>query len=453
MARAAFLLAIVFLLIASARSFLPEESSLVGSGASLAFGFVLLAALQTGTLFSGLKLPKLTGYLTLGFLAGPGVLNFVTSRMVSDLRLINNVAIGLIALSAGSELNLRSLRPRLASVLGISAASLVLTTAACASVLYILPELPFVNKYVEFLSEMTKLQRGSVALLMGVVIACLSPMVVIALINETGARGPFCETALGIVVIADLLILLIFSGASALAVSVFGDAAGAAGAGHAAAGVRGLLVHIFGSFGVGAVVGALFVFYLKRVNQRTALFAFGVCFFCAEAGTRLHLSPLLMCLTAGLVIENLSDVEGSKLIHDIEPARMPVFAVFFAVAGAGLHWHAVQKMVPVVVILVVVRMLTNGLGATLGALFGNLPSEHKRLLPAVLFPQSGVAIGLSILVEKQFPGWGPQASTCLLGVIMTNEMIGPVALRAALVRSGETGKREPMSGVAVVPEH
>jgi Kef-type K+ transport system membrane component KefB len=436
MARAALLLSILVLLISSARSFLPEETSLVGSGAALAFGFVLLAALQTGTIFSAFRLPKLTGYLTLGFLAGPDVFNLVTSRMVSDLRLVNNVAIGLIALSAGAELNLRSLRPRMVSVLSVSTCGLVLTTVTSTCVLYLLPRVPFFNHYVDFFAEMTGTQRASVSLLMGAVIACASPMVVIALLNETAAKGPFSETALGIVVIADLLILFIFSGATALATSVFGEGSGAQ------QGVRGLLVHIFGSVGVGAVLGGLFVVYMKRVNRRIALFTFAVCLICGEAGTKLHLSPLLMCLTAGLVIENLSDVEGTKLIHDVEPARMPVFAVFFAVAGAGLHWRAIQQMLPVVALIVVVRLLTNGVGAHIGARIGNVSAEHRKLLPAVLFPQSGVAIALALLVEKQFPTWGPAVSTCLLGVVMTNEMLGPVALRAALTRSGETGKRE-----------
>jgi len=76
--RAAFLLAMVVMLVAAARSFLPQETSLVGSGATLAFGFVLLAALQSGTLFSGLRMPRLTGYLVCGFLAGPSITNLVT---------------------------------------------------------------------------------------------------------------------------------------------------------------------------------------------------------------------------------------------------------------------------------------------------------------------------------------------------------------------------------------
>jgi Kef-type K+ transport system membrane component KefB len=443
MARAALLLAIVVMMIASARSFLPDETSLVGSGAALAFGFVLLAAIQTGTIFSGIGLPKLTGYLVLGFLAGPGLFNMVTPRMLADLKLVNNVAIGLIALSTGAELNLRRLWPRMRAVLTLSGGCFFLTAFLCATAMFVLPYVPFVNRYIEFFASMNITQRAAVSLLVGVVAACLSPTVTLALINETASKGPFCELALGIVVISDILILIAFSGTMALVSSLFSGGDGA----HDEHGMRTLFIHVFGSFGVGAVVGALFVVYMKRVNQRIALFAFAVCFICAEAGTKLHLSPLLTCLTAGLVIENLSDLEGNKLIHDIEPARIPVFAVFFAVAGAGLHWHAVAQMLPVVVILVVTRLLGNSVGARFFGAVAGVSPEYRKRVAAVLFSQSGIAIGLAVLVEKQFPGWGASLATCLLGVVMTNEMIGPVVLRSALLKSEEAGTREDMEGV------
>ena len=99
------------MLVAAARSFLPEETSLVGSGAALAFGFILLASIQTGKLFTGVGLPCLTGYLLCGFVVGPSILNYVTDRMLDDLKLVNGVAISLIARGAGSELNVRRLVP------------------------------------------------------------------------------------------------------------------------------------------------------------------------------------------------------------------------------------------------------------------------------------------------------------------------------------------------------
>ena len=430
MIRAVFLLAMVVVLIAAARSFLPEETSLVGSGAALAFGFVLLAALQSGTIFAGFRLPRLTGYLVCGFVVGPSVLNFVTERMVSDLKLVNGVAIGLIALSAGGELNFRRLRPRIRAILSISIVSFVIAIAIIASTVFAL------SRFLPFMSDMDALHRGVVALTMGVVLSALSPTVTLALISETGAAGPISETILGVVVMADLAIVLTFAGVNALANAVFGavDPGGNA--------ATELMIHIFGSIGVGIVIGILLTIYLKKVNQRIALFVFGVCFLCAEAGTHLHLDPLLMCLSAGLFLENLTDIEGAKLVHDIEAASMPVFAVFFAVAGAGLHWSIFKKVALIACALAAARAVAMVIGARVGMAIGRVPQEQRKTIPYGMLSQSGIAIGLSILVAKHFAGWGEGASACLLGAVMINEMIGPVLFRGALLRSGEAGKKE-----------
>jgi Kef-type K+ transport system membrane component KefB len=428
--RAVFLLAMVVVLIAAARSFLPEETSLVGSGAALAFGFVLLAALQSGTIFAGFRLPRLTGYLVCGFVVGPSVLNFVTERMVSDLKLVNGVAIGLIALSAGGELNFRRLRPRIRAILSIGIVSFFVAIVIIATTVFAL------SRFLPFMNEMDALHRGVVALTMAVVLSALSPTVTLALISETGAAGPISETILGVVVMADLAIVLTFAGVNALANAVFGavDAGGNA--------ATELMIHIFGSIGVGIVIGILLTIYLKKVNQRIALFVFGVCFLCAEAGTHLHLDPLLMCLSAGLFLENLTDIEGAKLVHDIEAASMPVFAVFFAVAGAGLHWSVFKKVALIACALAAARAVAMIIGARVGMAIGRVPQEQRKTIPYGMLSQSGIAIGLSILVAKHFAGWGEGASACLLGAVMINEMIGPVLFRGALLRSGEAGKKE-----------
>ncbi len=434
MIRAVFLLAMVVVLIAAARSFLPEETSLVGSGAALAFGFVLLAALQSGTIFAGFRLPRLTGYLVCGFVVGPSVLNFVTERMVNDLKLVNGVAIGLIALSAGGELNFRRLRPRIRAIVSIGSISLVLAVGIITAAIFAL------SRFLPFMSGMDAFHRGVVALTMGVVLSALSPTVALALIGETGAAGPISETILGVVVMADLAIVLSFAGVNALANSVFGavDAGGNA--------VNELMIHIFGSMGVGIVIGILLTIYLKKVNQRVALFVFGVCFLCAEAGTHLHLDPLLMCLSAGLFLENLTDIEGAKLVHDIESASMPVFAVFFAVAGAGLHWSVFKKVAAIACVLALVRAAAMIVGARVGMAIGRVPENQRSTIPYGMLSQSGIAIGLSVLVAKHFAGWGEGASACLLGAVMINEMIGPVLFRGALLRSGEAGKKEAIVG-------
>ena len=300
MIRAAFLLAMVVMLVAAARSFLPQETLLVGSGATLAFGFVLLAALQSGTLFSGLRMPRLTGYLVCGFLAGPSITNLVTERMLGDLKLVNGVAIGLIALSAGGELSFRRIRGRLLAILATGGGALIVAVVVISiAVLAVSPLLGFMG-------EMSWPQRAVVALTMGVVFSALSPTVTLALISETGAAGPISEMSLGIVVVGDLVIVVAFAAVNALASSTFGH--------EDAGGMSALLWHLFGSIGGGVLLALVLFVYLKLVNLRVPLFVFGMCFLCAEAGTRLNLDPLLVCLTAGLFLENLTDIQGDKLV-------------------------------------------------------------------------------------------------------------------------------------------
>jgi Kef-type K+ transport system membrane component KefB len=426
--RAFVLLAIVAMLVAAARSFLPQETALVGSGAALAFGFVLLAALQAGTIFSGIRLPRLTGYLVCGFLVGPSVFNLVTDRMVQDLKLVNGIAIGLIALTAGGELNFKRLRGRLGSIVSMGGLALVLATSCVSVAVYLLAD------RLPFMEGMEPRYRAVVALTMGVVFSALSPAVTIALISETGAAGPVSDFALGLVVVADMTIVLAFAAVKALANAVFGA--------QEAGGAAQLVIHLFGSIAAGLVLGLVFLLYLKKVNRRVALFTVGVCFLCAEAGSRLHLDPMLTCLTAGLFLENLTEIEGSKLVHEIQPAAMPVFAVFFAVAGAGLHWEVFKIVAPVAAALAAVRGGALYLGGNLGMIVGGVAKDQRRFLHYAMYSQSGVAIGLAILLAKHFAGWGEGASACILGGVMINEMVGPILFKSALVRSGETGRRE-----------
>src|SRR5207245_134943 len=78
--------------------------------ATLALGFLLLAAYVGGELATRVRLPRLTGYLIVGFAVGPAWLGLVRREEVEALGFIGDAAIALIALAVGSELSLESLR-------------------------------------------------------------------------------------------------------------------------------------------------------------------------------------------------------------------------------------------------------------------------------------------------------------------------------------------------------
>src|SRR5580693_7761981 len=75
-----------------------------------AIGFLLLAGTLTSELLGPLGLPHLTGYLIAGIAAGPHVLRLVDEHTVKSLSPINTLALALIALAGGAELDAATMR-------------------------------------------------------------------------------------------------------------------------------------------------------------------------------------------------------------------------------------------------------------------------------------------------------------------------------------------------------
>ncbi|MGW8267519.1 MAG: cation:proton antiporter domain-containing protein, partial [Longimicrobiales bacterium] len=96
---------------------------------TILMGFVLLAASVSGTLAARVGLPKITGFLVVGIVAGPSVLALIPAGAVDALRLIDRFALALIAMLAGGELKLQALRS--------AARSIVFTTLAVVGVVWI----------------------------------------------------------------------------------------------------------------------------------------------------------------------------------------------------------------------------------------------------------------------------------------------------------------------------
>jgi Kef-type K+ transport system membrane component KefB len=167
-------------LMGAARSFdvsgLPHSIS-----AGLAFGYVMLTAFFAGRLFQRVKLPRLTGYIAAGILVGPWVLGLLTPVMVEQLRLVNGIAIALIALTAGNELDLRAFRPLLRSIGWITLVAVVGTALLLATAVYLTRSL------LPFAALMNFEESVATALVLGSVMAAQSPAVVVALRDEMDA--------------------------------------------------------------------------------------------------------------------------------------------------------------------------------------------------------------------------------------------------------------------------
>lgn len=423
------------------RSFVPRGALVTGSGAALAFGFLLIVAVQFAHICDALKMPRLTGYILAGMLFGPEMLGLLAAKMLPDLALVKGTAVGLIAFLAGCELNIRRLRPRLRAI-GTTA---LLTMTGAALLLFLL--MFAVTGIVPVTATMSLAERLVVALITANILAAFSPAVVVGIIAETKSSGPLSEAALSIVVIADLIIVITYAVSSAIGHGVFPSAAGGGG------GLALLVPHIFGSIAAGTIAGGMLAFYVARVGTRSGIFTFAILFISAEAGAALHLNPLLVGLTAGLLLENLTPIGGEQLAHAIESVSMPTFAIFFAVVGAEVQIQAFLHTAPFAIGAALVRATGIYAGARLAGRLVNMDAVFTRRLAVGLMPQAGVAIALAALLLADFSPWGRVMGTIVLGTIIVNQLVGPVLFRNAIIAAGEAGAgvkhaEDPAGGLA-----
>ncbi len=428
----------------AARTFYASgQEPSASTGTALAFGFLLLAAFFAGKLFSLVRLPKLTGYICCGIIAGPSVLQLLSEPMVRSLGPVKGVAVCLIALTAGGELNFGRMRPLMRTVLWITFGSVGITAFLATIALFVL------RPWLPFMADITLGQSLAVCAVLAVAISAMSPAVTMALFSEVGAEGPVSRTVLGVVVVADLLVVVLFAVVSSIARSAMG------GPTDVSETALHLSWELFGSLGVGAAVGGVLALYLRKVHEGRALFVLLLCVLMSEVGGRLGLDPLLVALSAGLFIENVTEIEASALVHDIESASLPVYVVFFALAGAMLDVRVFAAVAVPALVLVSVRAFGMWLGARTGARAAKAAPEIQSWAFVGLLPQAGLALALALLIPRVFPDFGEAAAALIVGIVGLNELIMPAILRWGLVRIGEAKAvtRPPAEGAATPAAH
>jgi len=420
----------------AARSFAPQAG--IGSGAAgtaLACGYILLTAFLLGSLFKDVRLPRLTGYIAAGLIAGPQVLGLVPTPMVANLRIFNGIATALIALTAGVELDLRAMRPLFRSIswligIAIFGTTLLLTLAVVLS-----------RGLLPFMSGLSLAQSLAVAATLAVTMVAQSPAVVVALRAEMEADGPLTRTVLGVVVMSDLVVIILFALVSSITKTFFGSGADALQT------AKMLSWEILGSMVAGLLVGVVAGALLRYLKGGTALFVVTLAFVIAEVGQRIDFDPLIVALMTGLYVRNLTGW-GDLLYKETEEASLPVYVIFFAVTGATIHLHELKLVALPAVIFVAVRASGFLTGSRIAGRLAKAPDEVCRYAGFGLTPQAGLALALALLFVKTFPNFGAGASALVLGVVAINEMLAPVAYRLALVRSGEAGKLQEIGEVA-----
>lgn len=389
------------------------------------FGILLLTADTFGAVAHDLKMPRLVGYLLAGLALGPSVAAIVPAGVLEDLGMMKRLAIGLIGLLAGAELRIADLRDR-GRLIGA-----ILTLQTIAGVVLLLGATLLLQSWIPFLAGLERQAVFFIALLFAVLLTVNSPMVTLALLTETRASGPLARTTLGVVLVADVLIILLFTGAFSLAQASLGTAAGATEI------LVSLLRRVFGSILGGALVGGVLSLYLRFVKRELVLFAVVVVFATAAAAQALDFELLLSLLIAGFLVENVAPVRAEPLVEALHQMAVPVFVIFFALAGAELHIQQFLALWPVVLVVALIRVGGIYAAATGASRLAGAEPSVIRYGWTGLVSQAGVALGMATIVADRLPVVGVAMETLVIGVVAFNESLGPILFRWGLLRAGE----------------
>jgi Kef-type K+ transport system membrane component KefB len=102
-----------------------------------AIGFVLLAAFTVAQVGTLLRLPRVTGYILSGLILGPSVSDILSHDVVTEMRMFNTLALGLIAVGAGLELSLKEIGRVWKTLAGTLVIKVVLGVALVTGTAYV----------------------------------------------------------------------------------------------------------------------------------------------------------------------------------------------------------------------------------------------------------------------------------------------------------------------------
>jgi Kef-type K+ transport system membrane component KefB len=393
-----------------------------------AVGFLLLAGTLTSELIAPLGLPHLSGYLLAGIAAGPHVLRLIDEPTVKALAPVNTLSLSLIALAGGAELDLDAIRK---SARSLSWATLF----QCVLVLFLMSGAFLASRsLLPFTRTLSPSALLGVGLLWGALAMTRSPSATLAILSQTRASGKLTTFTLSFVMLSDIVVVVLIAAVRACVRPLIDPAASFSFDSFSTLGHE-----MLGSIALGTTLGLFLAAYLRLINRQMLVVLLVLGFGVTTVLDYLRFDALLTFMVAGFIVRNMSK-QGKKFLHAIEQTGSIVYVVFFATAGADLDVPLLRQLWAVALILAGSRASITWLASTLAGRFANDAPVLRRWAWSGLVSQAGLALGLGVLIAREFPTFGPSFRALAIATVAINEMVGPVLFKLALDRAGETSR-------------
>ena len=413
----------------------------------IGFVWILFATDYFSKFFKKIKLPLITGFIVTGVIVGPYVLNLIPDKAIDKLLFINNFSLAYIAFAAGSELYLKDLRSRLGSIAWNTFGQLAFTFILSAIAIYLLAS------SISFMVDLSENTKIAVSVLMATIFVARSPSSAIAIIHQLRAKGPFTQTVMGVTIIIDVLVIILFAVCVSISRNLISDQP------FDLMVLIVLILELAISFGLGLLLGRLIdivlSFSISSPIKTAILLLMGYGIFelthiiqdqsSQQLGIEVFFEPLLICIIGSYMVTNHSKFrpEFQFILHRVGPY---IYIAFFTLTGIMISIEVLAHVWLIALILFFVRLISMIVGAYVGSTLAKDDPLHRKVGWMPYVTQAGVGLGLAIEVSAEFPLWGSEFATIVIAVIVLNQFAGPPLFEWVLNKVGESHKRANVPG-------
>lgn len=376
------------------------------------FGLTLLLGLLGGEIAKATRLlPRISGYIAVGFLVGPNGFNIATPSALADASFFVDIALGLILFDLGRHLDFSWLRHD-HGLLPMAISESCLTFGLVFAIFYLFkfPWLP--------------------SALAATIATATSPAVVMMVAHDISSEGPITRRTMMLTSLNNLFALILFT--ILLPVTHVKSSTPQIISEH-------ITYRLLGSVILGLIIFTITVFLsrLTGKNKESQFILFvGAVTLGIGLAISFNLSTMLTLFTFGVAARNLDRNHRLTEVDFGWLARL-FFVLLFVVTGVYLKFQGLWQATWIVLAFLFVKISAKMIGVLLFSGTSHLTKQQALALGLTLAPMAELAIGMSNRLVYFNPNFSHQLLTIITAAVAILYILGPIAVQIAFIKTGE----------------
>ncbi|PUA17063.1 cation:proton antiporter [Glaciimonas sp. PCH181] len=384
--------------------------------ALLLFGSLLLFGLLGGYIATKTPwVPRITGYLVVGFILGVGGLDLLSGDVLKLANIFADIAVALVVYQLGRYVDIGWLRREKWLL-----ATVMLSSALC---------FVFVSGALIWIGTSTVL-----ALLGGVLAIATAPAVIMVVVRDLKAEGQVTRRLAAMTALNNFVAILV---AYALlpVIAHEGTTPFITMLAHTAYSLVGSILLAYVTYRLMIPLARL----LGRQPSRQFVLVIAVISLAIGAAHALQLPVLLTMLVFAIMSKNL-DHQYDLMELEFGVANELFIVMLFVTVGASIRLSDLSMVGLSVVVLIGARFLAMACGVFTFAHFARMKWKQAALITLGTLPMTEAGLGLMQTISYLYPHTTADVLPLLAGCLIVLELCGPIATQFALIKSGESGR-------------